>query len=228
MNSKIFQIKTTASFENVRLERKRLACVERESANRTHFIACRRLASETLALQSLFFAMPKTILICVVGLVLILLAGESVFACTCSNPPTVEQSFEQSAAVFYGAVESVETSGKDVVAQIRVEKSWKGASHDLVTVKTEQTSCGIDFKPGEKHYLFVDRDGENYKTVMCRRHAGTQEEFLRGKSLLTIRKVPRSFIGGGNLLMTSILVFLGFLAVFAAAVFILKRRKAVK
>ena len=166
--------------------------------------------------------------VCVIVFVFVLLTGEIAFACKCANPPTVEESFEQSAAVFYGTVEAVEPYNKDVLAKIRVEKAWKGVAYDMVTVITERTSCGIEFKAGEKYYLFVDREGDNFKTVACRRHAGTQEEFLKNKSLLTIKKVPRSFIGGGNLLMTSVLVFLGFLAVFAAAVFILKRRKAVK
>jgi hypothetical protein len=174
------------------------------------------------------FGKIKTVSICFAALFLILLAGESVFACSCKNPPTVEQSFEQSAGVFYGTVESVASEGDRILAKFQVEKSWKGATRDIVTVRTDATSCGIDFRKGEKHYLFVDRDGDVFYTVMCRRHAGSQEEFLNGKSQLSLRKTPRSFIGGENLLLTSIIVFLSIFLVAAAAVFILKRKKAVK
>jgi hypothetical protein len=157
--------------------------------------------------------------------VLILLASENAFACKCSNPPSVGQSFEQSAGVFYGSVESVEASGDEILAEFRVEKSWKGADKDRVTVSTDRTSCGIDFKEGEKYYLFVDKNGEAYKTIPCRRHAGTQEEFLRDKPTLALQNVSRGFIGSSKLLFYAASIAAAVFILALAALYIFKLRK---
>jgi hypothetical protein len=126
----------------------------------------------------------------IVALFFILLSGENAFACKCSNPPTVEQSFEQSAAVFYGKVESVKSDDREMVAVFRVEKSWKGADNDVVVVRTDTSSCGINFKEGDTHYLFVDKKDDDYQTVVCRRHGGSQEKFLENKPTIELKSVP--------------------------------------
>jgi hypothetical protein len=169
----------------------------------------------------------KTVSIIFVALALILLSDQAALACSCKNPPTVEQSFEQSAAVFVGTVESVESSDKEMVAELRVDKSWKGADKERVTVKTDTTSCGIDFKKGESYYLFLDRDGDAYRTVPCRRHAGAQENFLRDKPPLALQKVSRSFIGSSNLLGAAALITAGvfILAAILIAAFVFKSKR---
>jgi len=154
--------------------------------------------------------MIKTVSIIVV-LVLVLLAGENALACKCGNPPGVGQSFDESAAVFYGTVESVEGDDKEMVAVFKVEKSWKGANSEQVMVKTDTTSCGIDFKTGEKYYLFVDRNGSMpnvFKVVPCRRHAGAQEEFLKDKPVLLLKANSFSPYGGfsGNPILTNAII----------------------
>jgi hypothetical protein len=172
--------------------------------------------------------MIKTVSIIAFVLVLILLAGENALACKCSNPPSVGQSFEQSAAIFYGTVESVESSDKEMLAVFSVEKSWKGADKDRVTVRTDTTSCGIDFKKGESYYLFAERDGDIFYTVPCRRHAGSQEEFLKNKPALSLQKVPRAFLGSSNLLIyaASITAAVFILAAVAAGLYFFKARKS--
>jgi hypothetical protein len=173
------------------------------------------------------FNMKKIVPIAGFALLFIFFSGEAALACSCKNPPTVEQSFEQSAAVFYGTVESVEASGDKILARFKVEKSWKGADTDLVAVRTDQTSCGIDFKPGEKYYLFLDRAGDVYETVPCRRHAGAQEEFLNNKPPLALQKVSRSLIASGNLLPAAALItgLIILLAVSLSAVYVFKTKK---
>lgn len=138
----------------------------------------------------------------VIALFFILLAGFDVFACKCANPPTVEQSFEQSAAVFYGTVEKVSGGDKIISAVFRVEKSWKGVDTAEALVASDATSCGIDFQKGETYYLFVDRDGSDFRTVLCRRHAGTQEEFLKNKPLIQLKPAR----GSNNLLLNAVAV----------------------
>jgi hypothetical protein len=169
----------------------------------------------------------KTLSIIFIALALILSSDQAAHACSCKNPPTVEQSFEQSAAVFAGKVESVESSDKETVAEFRVDKSWKGADKERVTVKTDTTSCGIDFKKGESYYLFLDRDGDSYRTVPCRRHAGAQEEFLKNKPTLALQKVSGAFIGSSNLLGAAALITGGIfvLAILLVAAFVFKSKR---
>lgn len=149
----------------------------------------------------------------------ILAAALDVFACSCANPPSVEQSFEQSAAVFYGTVEEVSGGdNKSIQALFKVEKSWKGADSAEALVITDATSCGIDFKAGETYYLFVDRDGNaanTFRTVPCRRHAGRQEEFLKDKPLIRLKPGHRP----SNLLFYSVAVT-GFIITLAAVLVI--------
>jgi len=150
----------------------------------------------------------RTFSISIFALILILLSFESASACSCGNPPTVEQSFSQSAAVIYGRVESVAHNDLNTTAVFKVEKSWKGADRDEIVVVTEPTSCGIAFKTGETHYLFLDSIGETYRTAACRRHAGTQEEFLKDKPTVALKPVPPASKaraeGGGELVIWGI------------------------
>ncbi|HEY0427264.1 MAG TPA: hypothetical protein VGC76_05620 [Pyrinomonadaceae bacterium] len=174
--------------------------------------------------------MIKTVSAGCIFLFFILLAIQNAFACSCVKPPSVEEGFEQSAAVFYGTVESVESTDKEMTAVFNVEKSWKGADRDRVTVKTDATSCGIDFKTGEKHYLFLDQDGGIYKTVPCRRYAGAQEEFLKDKPPLALQKalvtVPRTFIGTKLLLAAaSITAAVFILAALGIALYVFKSKR---
>ena len=169
----------------------------------------------------------KIVSISIIALFFILLSGQDVFACSCQNPPTVEQSFEQSAAVFYGTVEEVDNNAGDkIYARFKVEKSWKGADKDEALVITDATSCGIDFKIGESYYLFVDRDGGTFRTVPCRRHAGAQEEFLQNKFLIRLKPVRPKV---NNLLFFAVAVT-GFIIILAAAalmgIYFFKSRKS--
>lgn len=149
----------------------------------------------------------------IVALFFILAATFDAFACKCVNPPTVEQSFEQSAAVFYGTVEEVSGGDKSIQVLFKVEKSWKGVDTAETMVITDATSCGIDFKAGETYYLFVDREGatNTFRTVPCRRHAGAQEEFLKNKPLIALKPVRRS-----NQLLINAVAITGFIITLAA------------
>jgi hypothetical protein len=111
-----------------------------------------------------------------------------------------------------------------MVAVFKVEKSWKGADSEQVMVKTDTTSCGIDFKTGEKYYLFVDRNGSmpnSFKVVPCRRHAGAQEEFLKDKP--TLRLTTGKFIAyerfSGNPILTNAIIVTVIIILLAVVLF---------
>lgn len=170
----------------------------------------------------------KTFSISIIALFFILFAAENARACKCAEPPTVEQSFEQSAGVFYGTVEEVNNFGSVVSAVFKVEKSWKGAEFEETVVTTSATSCGINFQVGEKHYLFVDKDAgapNAFQTVTCRRHGGVQEEFLKNKPVLALKASRAS----NRLLMNAIAVT-GFIVALAAiaiaGIYFFKSRKS--
>lgn len=172
--------------------------------------------------------MKKNILISVFALFLVLVAGQNAFACKCSDPPTVEQSFEQSAGVFYGRVGEINEGEKVSSARFEIEKSWKGADKDETIVFTDTSSCGIAFKTGESYYLFVDREpgtANAYRVAACRRHAGSQEEFLKNKPLIQLKSIR----GGANALLKTAAAITGGIVALAAlvvAVVVFKRKKA--
>ena len=122
--------------------------------------------------------------------VLLFLASENVFACSCNNPPTIDESFRDSDAVFFGRVLSVERSERSIEAVFRVETSWKGVATDEVIVRTDTTSCGINFAVGESHYLFLSRTGDVLATRPCARHSQAQE-FLQAKASLPLVSAPQ-------------------------------------
>lgn len=114
----------------------------------------------------------------------------SASACSCPNPPTVEQSFEASNAVIYGVVTYAQEFEDQILAVVEVKKSWKGVTKDRIIVKTGRTSCDISFSMDQAYYLWLDGAGDRYETSPCRRHAVTEETYLAEKPLITLESIP--------------------------------------
>lgn len=111
-------------------------------------------------------------------------------ACSCVDPPTVEESFKDSIAVVYGTVVSVDNdSDSQFLTLFAVENSWKGVKQNKIIVKSDRTSCGIDLQAGKSYYLWLGQTDNLYITVPCRRHGGSEEDFLKPKPQLLLESV---------------------------------------
>jgi len=101
-------------------------------------------------------------------------------ACSCIEPPGIEEELNRSDAVFSGKVISVEdrpafisVPGKTVILQ--VGKIWKGISQSQVKIATGQGGgdCGYDFVMGQEYLVYAvksDSYGTNsLSTIICDR-----------------------------------------------------------
>lgn len=101
-------------------------------------------------------------------------------ACSCIEPPGIEEELSRSDAVFSGKVISVEdrppfiaVPGKTVILQ--VGKIWKGISQSQVKIATGQGGgdCGYDFAVGQEYLVYAvksDSYGTNsLSTIICDR-----------------------------------------------------------
>jgi len=69
---------------------------------------------------------------------------EFALACTCAQPPSVQEGLKQADAVFLGLVERFELVGSGRVATFRVRRVWKGPAASRIRV----TTGGGDGVPG--------------------------------------------------------------------------------
>lgn len=130
-------------------------------------------------------------------LIFLTVFSNEIFACSCSNSNTAtpQDIFNASDAVFRGSVIDVDdSSDKDIYALFEVETSWKGVRQDKLIVRTDKTSCGINFKKGEKYLLWLDSsEGHDFKTVPCRIPVGDSGSFLQSRPELPLKSVLLDF-----------------------------------
>jgi hypothetical protein len=103
-----------------------------------------------------------------------------VLGCSCSEYPTFEQAFLQSAAVFRGTVTSIVPADPSYFMQVWVTLQttawWKGAASETATVMTgaNEAICGYPFVIGSEYLVFapVYNVGGPLQTHLCwRTHA---------------------------------------------------------
>ena len=103
-------------------------------------------------------------------------------ACSCEPPPAALTALEQSAVVFSGSVTAIEEGetewlGSVFFVRFSVERSWKAATADDITVTTasDDARCGYHFELGEKYLIYgtapVPGD-EHYSVTICSRTRG--------------------------------------------------------
>ncbi len=104
------------------------------------------------------------------------------YACSCLEPPAVEEALERSKAVFMGKVIEIKEQkilGGGTTNRILFEvvKTWKGESQSQIFITTGQPGagdCGYDFRKGEEYLVYANRTsiyGYNVdlSTVVCDR-----------------------------------------------------------
>ncbi len=97
---------------------------------------------------------------------------ELALACTCAQPPSVQEGLKQADAVFLGLVERFELVGSGRVATFRVRRVWKGpeASRIRVTTGGGDGDCGYHFIAGMEYLVFARQGAWNtLQTNICTR-----------------------------------------------------------
>jgi hypothetical protein len=161
--------------------------------------------------------MMRTIKTFLCSVALLLLSAESGFACSCLKVPSIDESFRDADAVFFG--QAVDGSYSGVEVKFRVERAWKGVSFSEVTVLTSNSSCGFLFEEGESYVVYASKmSGGEYATGACSgtvhiKHAGEQLASLKGKATLPLTPAPTNYwkIGLTTALFVSLSLGLGFL-----------------
>src|SRR5829696_1019833 len=122
---------------------------------------------------------PLATLVCVVlvGLSLLVLLPDCVFACSCAvlgSKKQVEWALSHPGAVFAGEVvkidrpSSIKSSLAPESVTFRVSESWKGPEGAALEVRTpvSGTSCGYPFKEGQE-YLVYTYGKKDLKVDLC-------------------------------------------------------------
>ena len=125
--------------------------------------------------------MKKTMLIPLILVAFITISSSDAFACSCLKPGSPREGLQRSDAVFLGTVLDVnrDTLGGGYKVKFEVERSWKGASEQVVTVKTglgggdcgyiDQVTGG-NFVKGKKYVVYaVYGDDDTLSTGLCSR-----------------------------------------------------------
>lgn len=120
--------------------------------------------------------MVKNAAICSL-LLLLSLAAEPAFACSCIEPPPPQEAAQQAAAVFTGTVVSVTQVGNQQEVRIQVERVWKGAKCGEITILTplDEAACGFNFQTGQSYLVYAERQQGKLSTNLCSRTSLTSQ-----------------------------------------------------
>ena len=98
-------------------------------------------------------------------------AGEAQ-ACSCMVPAPAEEALEDADAVFVGHVIGGEVKDRSVTeVHLAVERRWKGAESDEITVRTATSSaaCGFSFTEGERYLVYGYEHEGILRVSLCSR-----------------------------------------------------------
>jgi hypothetical protein len=86
-----------------------------------------------------------------------------------AGPKSVKGTVKQSAAVFSGEVLAVKSGVNFLEARFRVERFWKGAVSEEVSVWTDGTAESPHYRVGEKYLVFAGTQNGKLFTGICSR-----------------------------------------------------------
>ena len=86
------------------------------------------------------------------------LAGHRTAAGRCRDVGTPRQALERADAVFLGTVRKVDDAGEGRIAELDVERYWKGPGTKTVLVYTGKHLYGIRFRTGDRYLIYARYD----------------------------------------------------------------------
>lgn len=112
------------------------------------------------------------------SIALLVLAAQTVLACTCAAPAGAAEGLTRSAAVFRGRVSEINRPFWDRVGltnsglsrvKFAVVKQWKGAVSKNIEVVTRLTgeACGFPFEANKEYLVYVVSEPKDLQTGIC-------------------------------------------------------------
>lgn len=97
-------------------------------------------------------------------------AGEAQ-ACSCMVPPPAQEALEDADAVFVGKVLGGEARDRTLEVRLAVERRWKGAESEEITVRTATSgaACGFSFAEGERYLVYGYEHEGVLRVSLCSR-----------------------------------------------------------
>lgn len=117
-------------------------------------------------------------------------------ACTCDPLLSPGEAFAAADGVFEARVDFVRVQGFEIVADLLVERSWKGVRTARVSVRTasDSAACGFPFAIGETYLIYVVNLASpgaplSWRTTLCNRtrsidDAAEDLAFLSGRTIV--------------------------------------------
>lgn len=131
--------------------------------------------------------MKKAIVLTFAVFVLVLSATD-IFACSCLQPSSVEETFKTSFAVFSGEVIKVSETDDGIKAKIRVEKTWKGNLPKVITIRS-RVMCLFNFIKGKKYLIYAG--GKSNKTLAAHLCSRTEIFSKAAEDVAALDKLKR-------------------------------------
>lgn len=138
---------------------------------------------------------PAALAVACTLLALLAVAGPAA-ACTCDPLLPPDEAFAAADGVFEARVDFVRVQQFEIIADLIVERSWKGVRTARVSVRTasETAACGFPFVIGETYLIYavnLASVGEplSWRTTLCNRtrdiaDAAEDLAFLSGRTIV--------------------------------------------
>jgi hypothetical protein len=96
-------------------------------------------------------------------------------ACSCVEPPSVQDELDRSSAVFRGEVMEIKDADYTKKVLFQVKEIWKGIEQSQVILLTAESgsSCGFNFNVGQEYVVYATGEG-SLSTSICDRTVSVQ------------------------------------------------------
>lgn len=138
----------------------------------------------------------RTLCLGLIALTLLVLSETTASALSCGLPPS-EDSRDTADVVALGEVERVRNGVGTSLAEVDVERVFKGGSGGTLYVRTRGSQWGVHFGSGERYLIYAERSGGQLRTEACNGTqviAGARGERTLEEARLGVGRKP----GGGS------------------------------
>jgi len=113
------------------------------------------------------------------------------FPCSCLEPPSPEEAYEEADAVFSGQVTNIVEDGSNYYYEVSIQTIdvWKGEILDEIIILTETSSdaCGYEFQINNEYLIYAYNYNGGVYTNICTRtnlleYASEDLDYLNGLS----------------------------------------------
>jgi hypothetical protein len=160
--------------------------------------------------------------------------GTPALACSCVSSYTPQEAGAKSDAVFEGTVTAVKSlsmsllssTDKEIKANFQVNEVWKGHVAPNLEVHTSMSSCGYEFKTGERYLVYATATGKSLQVNLCN---GTVLHSQAGEHIAQLGSgsLPPQVNAGeqqtGETFVRNIIILLSVIIAISAAILLYRR-----